>query len=85
MIENSGRILTYKEIDREEWRRLVAGSATGTWFQSPEAFDFYASMPELFTPIKAFRDTGVPLFAAALLTIPTALVVRRRKKEAERA
>ncbi len=45
----------------------------------------FTKMPELFTPIKAFCDTGVPLFAAALLTIPTALVVHRRKKEAERA
>lgn len=25
-------------------------SATGTWFQTPEAYDFFASMPELFTP-----------------------------------
>ena len=42
------QILTYKEIEREEWSRLVAASATGTWFQSPEAYAFYASMPELF-------------------------------------
>lgn len=44
------QILTYKEIEREEWSRLVAASATGTWFQSPEAYAFYASMPELFKP-----------------------------------
>ena len=50
MIENSGRILIYKEIDREEWRRLVASSKTGTWFQGPEAYAFLASMPELFRP-----------------------------------
>ncbi len=44
------RVLTYKDIDREEWSALVMASATGTWFQMPEAYDFYASMPELFKP-----------------------------------
>ena len=44
------QILTYKEIEREEWRRLVAASATGTWFQTPEAYEFFAEQPELFQP-----------------------------------
>lgn len=44
------RILTYKEIDRGEWSRLVQTSATGTWFQTPEAFEFFALQPELFKP-----------------------------------
>ena len=44
------KILTYKEIDRTEWGRLVRESETGTWFQSPEAYEFFASMPELFEP-----------------------------------
>lgn len=44
------RILTYDEIDRKEWSRLVQTSRTGTWFQSPEAYDFFTSMPELFRP-----------------------------------
>ncbi len=43
-------ILSYEEIDREEWSRLVKTSATGTWFQTPEAYSFYESMPELFRP-----------------------------------
>ena len=38
------------DIDRNEWSRLVVSSSTGTWFQTPEAFDFYASQPELFKP-----------------------------------
>ena len=29
---------------------LVRTSATGTWFQTPEAYCFYESMPELFRP-----------------------------------
>lgn len=44
------KILTYKEIDRTEWSALVNASVTGTWFQSPEAYDFFTSMPELFAP-----------------------------------
>lgn len=51
------RILGYKDIDRAEWSGLVASSATGTWFQSPEAYDFYASQPELFKPF-AFGVTN---------------------------
>lgn len=44
------RVIGYKDIDRAEWSALVKASATGTWFQTPEAFDFFASMPELFRP-----------------------------------
>lgn len=44
------RILTYNEINREEWSTLVRESATGTWFQTPEAYDFFASQPALFKP-----------------------------------
>ena len=38
------------EIDRAEWSRLVAESATCTWFQTPEAYDFFASQPEVMEP-----------------------------------
>lgn len=44
------KIIGYKDIDRAEWSRLVSSSTTGNWFQSPEAYEFYASMPELFKP-----------------------------------
>lgn len=44
------KILSGNSIDRSEWSRLVAASSTGTWFQTPEAYDFYASMPDLFKP-----------------------------------
>ena len=40
----------YKDIDRAEWSALVKASAIGTWFQSPEAYEFYVSLPELFRP-----------------------------------
>lgn len=44
------KILSINDINRDEWSRLVSSSTTGTWFQTPEAFDFYASQPELFKP-----------------------------------
>jgi len=44
------RILTNTEIDRTQWTELVRTSETGTWFQTPEAYDFFASQPELFKP-----------------------------------
>ena len=42
--------LFVNNIDRAEWSRLVASSATGTWFQTPEAYSFYESLPDLFLP-----------------------------------
>ena len=44
------KILEYKNINRKQWGELVAASGTGTWFQTPEAYEFFASMPELFKP-----------------------------------
>ena len=43
-------ILTYNQINRQQWSELVRTSETRTWFQSPEAYDFYASLPELMEP-----------------------------------
>ena len=44
------QILTYNRIDRQQWNTLVRTSETGTWFQSPEAYDFYTSLPTLLEP-----------------------------------
>ncbi|MBQ6749114.1 MAG: GNAT family N-acetyltransferase, partial [Paludibacteraceae bacterium] len=43
-------ILTYNDIDGREWETLVERSATGTWFQTPEAYAFYASQREIMRP-----------------------------------
>lgn len=43
-------ILSTNNIERSDWSRLVASSSTGTWFQTPEAFEFFQSQPELFKP-----------------------------------
>ena len=44
------QILKYNQIDQQQWNTLVQMSETGTWFQSPEAYDFFASLPELMEP-----------------------------------
>ena len=44
------KILSINNIDRTEWSRLVEASDTGTWFQSPEAYVFFAGQPDLFKP-----------------------------------
>ncbi len=44
------RVLTYGEINREEWETLIKESKTGTWFQTPEAYDFFASQREIMRP-----------------------------------
>ena len=43
-------IISYNEIDKAAWSGLVLFSSTGTWFQTPDAYDFFASQPELFQP-----------------------------------
>lgn len=45
------RVLTkYEDIDRSMWIELVSKSQTGTWFQTPEAYEFLSSLPDEFSP-----------------------------------
>ena len=44
------RILTYSDIDPQQWQSLVERSPYATWFQTPEAYHFYASNPEEMMP-----------------------------------
>ncbi len=39
-----------KDIDKNEWDKLVQSSSTGTWFQTPDAYVFYESVSELLKP-----------------------------------
>ena len=39
-----------KDIDRAAWSALVQSSPTGTWFQTPEAYDFFAALPQEMQP-----------------------------------
>ena len=47
---NEVRIVTAAAMSRTEWAKLVSESRTGTWFQSPEAYSFYASVPSIMEP-----------------------------------
>ena len=44
------RILTYSDIDPAAWQSLVERSPYATWFQTPEAYQFYAANPEEMMP-----------------------------------
>lgn len=41
---------SYKEIDVSQWNTLVQKSDTATWFQTPEAYALFASLPDEFKP-----------------------------------
>jgi lipid II:glycine glycyltransferase (peptidoglycan interpeptide bridge formation enzyme) len=38
------KLLTYPEIDLQQWNELVQSSPTATWFQTDEAYRFYLSV-----------------------------------------
>ncbi len=38
------------QLNCNQWQALVDASPTATWFQTPEAYDFFASLPEMMTP-----------------------------------
>ena len=44
------RVLTYPDIDPQQWQSLIDRSPYATWFQTKEAYKFYASLPEEMTP-----------------------------------
>ena len=37
-------ILTYDQIDQQQWQELVQSSPVATWFQTDEAYCFYQSV-----------------------------------------
>ena len=44
------QLLTYPDIDPQQWQALVDRSPYATWFQTKEAYEFYASKAEEMTP-----------------------------------
>ena len=38
------KLLTYHDIDQQQWRDLIERSSTATWFQTDEAYRFYQSV-----------------------------------------
>lgn len=49
-------LLTFSEIDPQQWQSLVERSPYATWFQTPEAYAFYASLPDELTPFAVGVD-----------------------------
>ena len=41
------RILTYHDIDQQQWQQLVQSSPLATWFQTDEAYRFYQSVSDM--------------------------------------
>lgn len=44
------QLLTYHEIDQQQWRALIERSPYATWFQTPEAYEFYAAVSNELAP-----------------------------------
>ena len=49
-------LLTYSDIAPAAWQMLVEQSPYATWFQTPEAYAFYASLPDELTPFTVGVD-----------------------------
>ncbi len=43
-------ILTYDQINQQQWQSLIESSPTASWFQTSEAYTFYASLPYEIKP-----------------------------------
>ena len=52
------KTLAYNQIDPQQWQLLVEQSATATWFQTPEAYEFYASVSEMIPFVTAVENNG---------------------------
>ena len=52
------KVLTYHEINQQQWQSLIEASATATWFQTDEAYQFYASVSEMVPFATAVENKG---------------------------
>ena len=53
------KILTYDQIDKQQWQELIEASATATWFQTDEAYRFYASVSEMIPFATAVENNAL--------------------------
>ncbi len=44
------KLLTYPDIDPQQWQALIDRSPYATWFQTKEAYDFYAALSSELIP-----------------------------------
>ena len=53
-------ITQYSAVNAEAWQQLLDVSPVATWFQTEEAYRFFASLPEMMTPfVFAVENEGV--------------------------
>lgn len=52
------KVVTYNKIDKLQWQELIEASATATWFQTDEAYQFYASVSEMVPFATAVENNG---------------------------
>lgn len=57
-MDDSIKIYTPNEIDYQQWKDLVNNSSTATFFQSPEGYNFYASLSFLSTFLVGVAQNG---------------------------
>lgn len=60
-------ISTFENIDQLQWKNLIDGSSTATWFQTVAAYKFFAAQPDLFAPFVVAVSREEPL---SLTTLP---------------
>lgn len=72
-------ITKYEQIDKQQWAELVKDSETATWFQTEEAYEFYASLPELFYPfVVAVISSASPKERERLVGVVVGYVTREK-------
>lgn len=54
-------LTTYNSINKARWQSLVEQSAVATWFQTEEAYCFYASLPAIMRPFVFAVKSGEQL------------------------
>lgn len=52
------QLLTYPDIDPQQWRDLVQSSPTATWFQTEEAYRFYQSVSGMQAFVYGVEEEG---------------------------
>lgn len=53
-------ITQYNAVNSEAWQQLLEASPVATWFQTEDAYRFFASLPEMMTPfVFAVENEGV--------------------------
>lgn len=51
-------ISNHNDMDSIQWSNLLNDATTATWFQGADAYNFYASLPDLFEPFVYAVENG---------------------------